>query len=359
MQAAQRRILALCLAMYVDDSNVTDLASAEGAGQLAAQCLCTELGTPVAPQKTREMAATGDFLGILHDFTDTQASGKVAFWARESLVDKAVQLIAARRKEDRLTPGDASKLRGLLGFVGRPAWQGVGKAAMGALRQRQYSDKEPWSLSNCLRRALDFFDLILDERPRRFVDIQPRSDPLILIASDARASRDALPTGGYVMLDCADGFKQAEWCVFDQDLLNLWGYTPDALDQGGQPIALCEGAMPPIIYQRHARRLANRRVLYLIDNTSALHCYVKGCAVPSALDRSIAFTNFVACHGAICTWWEFTPSGTNWSDGISRLLGADPFVRKHGFPTSRLPIDKRIWLGALESAWLLARGVPP
>ena len=53
---------------YVDDANVTDFASARGAGQEAAQCMCAELGTPVAPSKTRQMRPSGDFLSILHTF---------------------------------------------------------------------------------------------------------------------------------------------------------------------------------------------------------------------------------------------------------------------------------------------------
>ena len=54
--------------MHVDDANVTDFASARGAGQEAAQCMCAELGTPVAPSKTRQMRPSGDFLIILHTF---------------------------------------------------------------------------------------------------------------------------------------------------------------------------------------------------------------------------------------------------------------------------------------------------
>ena len=143
--------------------------------------------------------------------------------------------------------------------------------------------------------------------------------------------------------------------MFDSSLLELWGYSPAVLDQGGQPIALCEGAMPAVVFHRHAKRLANRRALFFLDNTSALHSFVKGRAGPPALDRSIAFTNFVACHAAVTTWWEFVPSKLNWADGISRLLGADPFARTHGFPISRVTVDRRIWLGDLQAAWELAR----
>ena len=356
LQAVQRRVLSLLLAMYVDDANITDFESAGGAGQEAAQCLCAELGTPVAPSKTRGMSPSGDFLGVVHTFGPSLDSNAISFRARDTLVEKAKTFIEAKRSEGRLTPGDASKLRGLLNFIARAAWHGVGKAGMGALRQRQYTDQPPWTLSNCLVRALDFFYIILQDMPCRVAEIAPRSEPLILIASDARVDNDAWPTGGYVLLDCSDGYRQAGFCVFDGALLGMWGYCEERLRQGGQPIALCEGAMPPIIYQRHAKRLANRRVLYFIDNTSSLHSYVKGCAVPAALDRSIAFTNFLASRRSITTWWEFTPSGTNWSDGISRQLGSDAFVRRHRFPAKRIGVDSRIWTGSLESAWRFASG---
>ena len=117
--------------------------------------------------------------------------------------------------------------------------------------------------------------------------------------------------------------------------------------------------MPALAYQRNAQKLTERRVLFYLDNTSALHSYVKGRAGPSALDRSIAFTNFVAFKRSILTWWEFVPSDANWADGISRLLGDDPFSADHEFPNEEMRFDDRIWHGTLEDAWNLARQEGP
>ena len=302
------------------------------------------------------MSSSGDFLGIIHEFGPNLECNEVFFWARDKLIEKALGLITYHRQRNSLTPGEASKLRGVLHFIARPAWHGVGKAALGPLRQRQYSDIPPWGLSHALVRAFEFIELILELRPRRIVNILPPRAPLVVVASDARADGAQLPTGGYLLIDCADGFRCAQYCTFSQRLLSSWGFNRDLVERGKQnPIANCEGAMPAMVFQLHAQRLSGRRVLFFLDNTASLHSYVKGCAGQAALDRSIAFCNFIAGQRSIGTWWEFVPSQANWADGISRLLADDPFAWKNNFPTSEMWVDDRIWQGTLEDAWNLAR----
>ena len=68
LQAAQRRVLSRLLALCVGDANMADFESAGAAGQEAAQCLCAELGPPMAPTQTRGTNASGDFLGVVRTF---------------------------------------------------------------------------------------------------------------------------------------------------------------------------------------------------------------------------------------------------------------------------------------------------
>ena len=98
----------------------------------------------------------------------------------------------------------------------------------------------------------------------------------------------------------------------------MWGYSAEKLAAGGNPIALCEGAMPTLAIAQLAPRLANRRVLWLLDNTAALHSFVRGNSGHSVLDRSIAVTKFYQCHYGIDIWFEYVESEANWADGISR-----------------------------------------
>ena len=138
-------------------------------------------------------------------------------------------------------PGDASKLRGLLGFTATATWDGVGQAAMGPLKQRQYTDQPPWSLSNALRRSFEFLHVLLAGQPRRLVPLRTPHSPLVVIASDARADKGWQPTGGYLLVDTATGRRESHWCTFEWALLASWGYTQEALAASGNPIAICEG----------------------------------------------------------------------------------------------------------------------
>ncbi len=91
------------------------------------------------------MSVSGAFLGIVQDLADAVGpDARVRFWPREKLLAKALALLRAARAANSLSPGDASKLRGMLGFLATAMWEGVGRAAMGPVKQRQCSDTVPW-----------------------------------------------------------------------------------------------------------------------------------------------------------------------------------------------------------------------
>ena len=92
-------------------------------------------------------------------------------------------------------------------------------------------------------------------------------------------------------------------------------------------------------------------MLWFIDNTVSLHSVIKGSAKHAALDRSIAVAKFFEGWLDTTTWYEFVDSKGNWSDGISRELGADPFAAKHGFRTWEVPLDPAWWTAELQTIW--------
>ena len=230
----------------------------------------------------------------------------------------------------------------------------------------------------------------MDLAPRRSVDVCPPACPLIVIASDARADGAAAPTGGYLLVDCLTGERVGGWCTFDDALLTEWGFSPGDRERGANPIALCEGAMVPVALAREARRCRGRRVLWVLDNTSALHSFVSGRCEHATLDRSVKLMNFFKAgaaeatrgdaprrvsrqfHYNVATWLEWVDSASNWSDGISRRaarasaevsflqavasrvgrqLGDDTFARENGFRTEEVSVDPAAWRGSLLDAW--------
>jgi hypothetical protein len=339
LEAASRRILALISAMYVDDANLLDLQSGLGVGQDAFVLLLRLLGTPAADEKRQALAEEGEFLGLRHDLRRCgDLAPAIEFWPREKLIQKALILIDEATDQNIVTPGPASKLRGMLGFLSTAMWHGVGTAATGALKQRQYSDREPWSLSNSLRRSLDYLRVVLSQQPRRLVELRPHTGPCILIASDARAGEGWYPSGGYLLSDPLTRRKTGGYCMFSRSLLEFWGYPQHVLSGKGNPIAICEGSMLPLTVLQELETLRNRRVLWFVDNTTALFSFIKGRASSAHLDRAISLTKFLQARFNITIWLEFTKSGGNWSDGISRLLDRDPFAARHGFETGPIEV---------------------
>jgi hypothetical protein len=96
--------------------------------------------------------------------------------------------------------------------------------------------------------------------------------------------------------------------------------------------------MLPLTVLQELETLRNRRVLWFVDNTTALFSFIKGRASSAHLDRAISLTKFLQARFNITIWLEFTKSGGNWSDGISRLLDRDPFAARHGFETGPIEV---------------------
>ena len=64
--------------------------------------------------------------------------------------------------------------------------------------------------------------------------------------------------------------------------------------------------------------LADRDVIWFVDNTVALHSFVKGICTNAALSRVVEVFH-ILCYRLQChVWFEYVASGDNWADGISR-----------------------------------------
>ena len=151
----RRWLLVLC-SMYYDDASLQDLAAAMGRGQRYVRALFRIVGLPLAEPKQVDLNTAADFLGLTHDVTSSLQTGQVIFTPRSGLLTKAVSLIQERIQEDSCTPAQASKIRGVLGFLFTGMYGRIGRGGQQPLLQRQYSDSHPWSHSHTLRRALEY-----------------------------------------------------------------------------------------------------------------------------------------------------------------------------------------------------------
>ena len=93
------------------------------------------------------------------------------FQAKDTIISKAINLIHARLQAGSTTPSQASKIRGVCGFVAAAQWGRVGRAPMGPLRRRQYSDKPPWHNSFELCRAFELLLMLMQVVVPRSVQV--------------------------------------------------------------------------------------------------------------------------------------------------------------------------------------------
>ena len=350
LQAVMRRIGGAMWSMYVDDGVLIDAACAQQSGQDLASEFFAALGSPLAPHKRKCMAAENDFLGVRHDLSDA-LGGSVKFWARQALHDKCQSMLDSHRAANRLTPAESSKLVGTLGFLAQAAFGRVATAAFNPLYQRMHSDRPPWALSNSILQSFEFLQVLLRERPQRVVHLKDDGVPPLVVASDAQADH-SVPSGGYLLFDPVDGRKSAGWAPIWEPHLRAWGFTVEGLAEGANPIQCCEAAfLPWALVHEGFERLRGRRILWFVDNTSALYAAVKGSSRHPAVARAIAVAHYIGFHWGLQFWFEFIESDANWADGISRDGPDDVFVAKHGFQVQRMRAPTWPWVSDLQSQW--------
>ena len=349
LQAVLRRIGSLLWSMYVDDGSLVDALTAGQAGQELASVLFEALGSPLAPHKRKPMASANDFLGVRHDLSRA-LDGCITFWARETLHDKCQTLIQGHMTSNRLTPAESSKLVGTLGFLAQAAFGRVATAAFNPLYQRTHSDRPPWALSHAIIQSFEFLQVILEARPARQVFLRDDGVPPLVVASDAQADR--APSGGYLIVDPVSGRRDAGWAQIPAEVLHAWGFGSQDLEEGKNPIQCCEAAfLPWALLQEGAERLRGRRILWFVDNTSALYAAVKGSSKHPAVARAIAVAHYIGFHWNLQFWFEFVESDANWADGISRDGPEDVFVKKHGFHVQHMKAPVWPWKSSLQHQW--------
>ena len=103
------------------------------------------------------------------------------------------------------------------------------------------------------------------------------------------------------MYDPATGLKRGGCFDFNQDFLDLVGFTKENLVHRN-PIAQSEAVAVVVMMLQCAEVLAGRDVLLLIDNTSALHTFLKGISTNEGLARSVAVAHLLTYHYRCRVW---------------------------------------------------------
>ena len=90
------------------------------------------------------------------------------------------------------------------------------------------------------------------------------------------------------------------------------------MEQSAVLLGLC--THPEIFY--------GRDFIWFEDNSVVLSGLAKGASGEEDLDAGVACTHLLLAQ---LRWWEYVESDSNWSDGASRLLDQDVWLRQQGF----------------------------
>ncbi len=135
---------------------------------------------------------------------------------------------------------------------------------------------------------------------------------------------------------------------FKESTLAMWGYTFQSLQEGAQPIALCEAAMVPLSFLQWPEKFRGRRMVWYVDNTAAMPSFVRGASANPDLERIVGLFWMLAYHLDVQVWFEWVDSDSNWSDGVSRDLASDPFAAELGFRLQQMREPEAAW----QQDWL-------
>ncbi len=351
LEAVPRRLLALLWAMYVDDGQLTDAEEAKGAGQALIHTFFEEIGAGLREDKRTWMSRESQFLGIQHDLRSLRNEGYISFWPREGITAELRAMMAQFRGSKKCTPGQAAKFWGLLGFAAQAEYGQLGRTAMRPWKQRQTTDVAPWDLSLTMERSMDFVEVLLNLQPKRHIEVEPDSRRSLVVASDAQVEPGAYPGGGVLAHDVETGARQAGWVVFDDAALASWGLSLAMLREGKQPIALCEAAMVPLALLRWPEYFRGRHIVWFVDNTSAMHSFVKGASRDAHLERIVNVAWMAAFKLGASIWFEWVDSESNWADDLSRSLAHCTFTRELGFQAEQMDCDVAQWQADWTAVW--------
>ena len=319
-----RRLVAVPLSMYFDDANFQDWESAKGSAQEAVNRLMTCIGSPFADAKRQHMAKTADFLGLEHDMANVLTQGEVKFWPRTRLREKLDEMVGEAIKTQRLQPGTASKLFGLMNFMNTGHYGRLGRSALRSIKDRQYESSS--LLTDDIVSSFEAMAAVLRLKPTRIVELRTPCIERFAGASDA-AYENGVGTGEYLYLLCTDGVwhkRTRRCCRVPGSFYEYWEHRETYIVQ-------LELLMVYIAVISEGATLRGKRGIWYIDNVAALMALVRGTSDNPDLNRIAG-----AIHSALFAlkawvYFVWVESEANWSDGVSRLGRSCDWAKKHNF----------------------------
>lgn len=276
---------------YVDDINSVEPAFSAQSGLACWRFLVGACGLVLDPRKTSTCATPSfDSLGVTFHLQSTAGLLEILRRRAEGL---AIDLQAILRS-DCLTPGQAARLRGRLGFAVVAAFGRFGRAQMSAIKRRQFG--HPASLTPAHRLTPQLV-ACLHWWVERLHSLPPRSLPPSPSQHFYVAYSDGEGTGQVaVSLTLLD--RQTEFCCarVPQSVFARWG---------GDDIQRIEACGPAICLLTWPSHLQGSLLLFFIDNKSALGSLVGGWSNEQVVNDLTALTWRLAAEARVFVHFEW------------------------------------------------------
>eukprot|EP00434_Breviolum_minutum_P041643 symbB.v1.2.037046.t1/scaffold5326.1/size28399/1 len=136
------RCFAILCSFYYDDATIQDWESTAARSQDLVAQIMSLLGYPFAEAKRQGPSVSGDFLGLVHDFSAILTAQRIQVWIRERLQPKIQDFIHTAIDSNQLHPGTAAKLYGCVTFLDQAVFGKIARAGLNALKDRQSKEKQ-------------------------------------------------------------------------------------------------------------------------------------------------------------------------------------------------------------------------
>ena len=181
-------------------------------------------------------------------------------------------------------------------------------------------------LDEGLRASLRLISEIISMQPRRLFYLGSPHFSRVVVASDA-AYENGDGSGGFLVILHPNSQNESRLaCVADlpPELYEIWGHQETYIAQLELYMVLAGLA-------RWAEEFREKRGIWFIDNIAALMALVRGRSRSQSLDNLARAIH--AAMFALKAWiyFEWVPSDSNWSDGISRDGARDGWYRRNRF----------------------------
>ena len=334
LQAIVRRVCRQLCSFYYDDATQQDWTSTSEASQFNLECIAELVGYPFATEKRQLPQATGDFLGLVHDLSQALQQDVIHLWIRDRLHTKIHEFLDTAMVTHQFHPGSASKLFGCVTFLDQAVFSRVARSGLNAIKDRQYHETDT-HLTPGLVKSFQIIRAILMMQPKRSIHTRLYIQPRMFGAADAAQEPTIGGSGGFLLVT---PMKQRLGAVvsINQHVMQLWPDHDIVIAQ----LELLMILQAILTFPDSFRGCTG---FWFCDNIAALMSLVRGRSDNDSLDFMASMVHMLLFHLNCYLWFEWVPSKSNWSDGISRDGFHDSFWREHLFTVHLSTVPTFLW----------------